>query len=325
MLAVVGSWIEEGAPKGLPEPMMTWEEIAAVSASGLVEVASHTYDLHRSVRYNPPGNVGAAIRVRQFLSKENRYETETEYREKLALDFRRQGRIFETRLGTLPRVTVWPYGKYNDISISLAKENGSLLTFTLNDGLAQLDDPMELSRLLVTNVPIQDFIYQVKHPNPPPDGIRAMQVDLDLIYDPSSYEKTDHNLGLLIERLAALGVNTVFLQAFHDAAGTGNIGRVYFYNRVLPVEKDIFSHAVHQMVIRGFQVYAWMPTLSIVLPDSGLNQRYRVREYAERKGSDQYFLVPSSHPIQRRGAKTALHALRRLGLRIANQWNPVPG
>ena len=91
-----------------------------------------------------------------------------------------------------------------------------------------------------------------------------------MIYDPSSYEKTDQNLGRLIDRLVAMKVNTVFLQAFSDPEGTGNIKSVYFHNRVLPVKADIFSHAVHQMMIRDMTVYAWMPTLSIELLTANL-------------------------------------------------------
>ena len=62
-------------------------------------------------------------------------------------------------------------------------------------------------------------------------------------------------------------VNTVFLQAFADPDGTGTIRSVYFPNKVLPVRANIFSHAVHQIIIRDMKVYAWMPTLSIELPD----------------------------------------------------------
>ena len=304
MLAVVGAWIEEGPPEGLPEPLMTWDEIAAVSASDLVEVVSHSYNLHRSVRYNRPGNVGAVVSVRQYLPAENRYESETEYREKLARDFARQADLFQRYLGISPMATVWPYGRTNDIATALARASGSPLAFNLNGGLADLNEPLQLNRILVENRPIQDFINLVEHPNPPPDPIRAVQVDLDLIYDPASYEQTDRNLGLLIERLVAIGANTVFLQAFHDAAGTGDVGRVYFYNRVLPVEADIFSHAVHQLIIRDFMVYAWMPTISIVLPDNEINQRYRVREFVDgevRPSTSWYHrLTPFSEEIRGR-------------------------
>ena len=73
-------------------------------------------------------------------------------------------------------------------------------------------------------------------------------------------------------------VNTVFLQAFADPDGTGTIRSVYFPNKVLPVRANIFSHAVHQIIIRDMKVYAWMPTLSIELPDEVRNERLRVRE-----------------------------------------------
>jgi poly-beta-1,6-N-acetyl-D-glucosamine N-deacetylase len=281
MLAVVGSWIENGPPEDLAEPLMTWKQIAAVSRSPLVEVATHSYNLHRSVRYNRIGNVGAVISVREFLPDKGRYETEDEYRQKLALDFSRQKNLFQRRLGSSPRVMVWPYGRYNAISIAVARESGCLLAFNLAGGWARLHQSDQLNRILVKNGPIEDFIRQVELPEPAPDPIRAVQVDLDLIYDPSSPQQTDKNLGLLIERLTSLGIDTVFLQAFCDVEGTGNIRSVYFNNRVLPVEADIFSHAVHQMIIRDLHVFAWMPTLSIVFPDTAFNQHYRVREYAQ--------------------------------------------
>jgi len=117
----------------------------------------------------------------------------------------------------------------------------------------------------------------IKNPYGDKTNTRAVQVDLDLIYD-SDPVKADQNLGKLIDRLAAMKVNTVFLQAFADPDGTGNIKSVYFPNRILPVRADIFSHAVHQMIIRGITVYAWMPTLSVELPDRTLNEILRVRE-----------------------------------------------
>ena len=109
--------------------------------------------------------------------------------------------------------------------------------------------------------------------------LRAVQVDLDLLVDPDSYEKTDENLGKLIDRLFEMKVNTVFLQAFADPKGTGNIESVYFPNRVLPVRADVFAWAAHQIKIRDITVFAWMPTLSIVLPDKDRNENLRVHEF----------------------------------------------
>jgi biofilm PGA synthesis lipoprotein PgaB len=277
VLAVVGSWIDH-PPEDIREPLMTWDQVRDVSKRRLVEVVSHTYDLHKAIQYNPPGNVGAAVSVRTFDPNSKSYETEEAYRARIEGDFTTQKDLFAGQFGMLPRAVVWPYGRLNAISVEVAREAGLCLGFTMEEGFAHLGRLHDINRNLVKNKPIRDFIKTVANPEGEEPAIRALQVDLDLVYDPNSYEQTDKNLGKLIDRLVAMKVNTVFLQAFADPAGTGNIKSVYFYNRVLPVRADIFSHAVHQMIIRDMMVYAWMPTLSIVLPDKELNKSLRVRE-----------------------------------------------
>ena len=277
VLAVVGTWIDR-PPKDITEPLMTWDQVRQASKRRLVEVVSHTYDLHKAIQYNPPGNVGAAVSVRAFDPTSRNYETEEAYRARIEADFAAQKELFARQLDMLPRAVVWPYGRHNAISVEVARETGICLGFTLEEGFAHLSRVHEINRNLVRNRPIRDFIRTVVDPEGKKAGIRALQVDLDLVYDPGSYGQTDKNLGKLIDRLVAMKVNTVFLQAFADPNGTGNVESVYFYNRVLPVRADIFSHAVHQMIIRDMAVYAWMPTLSIVLPDKDLNESLRVLE-----------------------------------------------
>jgi biofilm PGA synthesis lipoprotein PgaB len=277
VLAVVGAWIDH-PPKDITEPLMTWDQIREVSKRRLVELVSHTYDLHKAIQYNPSGNVGAAVSVRAFDPNSKSYETEEAYRNRIEADFATQKSLFKRKLGMTPKAVVWPYGKFNQISVEVAQKAGCRFALTLEAGFAHLCRLHEINRNFVMNKPIRDFIKTVTNPEGEKPAMRALQVDLDLIYDPNSYEQTDNNLGRLIDRLVAMKVNTVFLQAFADPDGTGNIESVYFYNRVLPIRADIFSHAVHQMIIRDMMVYAWMPTLSIVLPDKELNQSLRVRE-----------------------------------------------
>lgn len=277
VLAIVGSFIEN-PPKGLPEPLMSRDQIREVSAKKLVEVISHTYDLHKGIQYNPQGNVGSAVAVRASDPSTNTYETDDEYRARIEADFTAQNTLFTRDLGIKPRGISWPYGWYTAISLEVARKAGYRFCFTTDEGFAQVSRLQEINRVLVKNMPIKEFIKIVNKPKPEKPMIRAVQVDIDQIYDPNSYEQTDQNLGKLIDRLVAMKVNTVFLQAFADPEGSGNIESVYFYNSVLPVRGDIFSHAVHQMIIRNMRVYAWMPTLSIVLPDKKLNEEQRVRE-----------------------------------------------
>ena len=279
VVAVVGRFIDN-PPKDFPEQVMTWDQIKELSSRRLVEVVSHTYDLHKEVRYNPQGNVASAVNIRAYDGNKKTYETEEEYRSRIETDFNIQNELFRKKLGFTPRAIAWPYGRYNSISLEIAHKAGYRIGFNVEKGFAHINRLHRINRTVIINEPIEGFIKMIKNPDGDKANIRAVQVDLDLLYDHDP-EKTDQNLGKLINRLVEMKVNTVFLQAFADPDGTGNIKSVYFPNRVLPVRADLFSHAVHQMMIREIKVYAWMPTLSIEGPDKKLNEKLRVREFVE--------------------------------------------
>ena len=98
VLPVVGSWIDT-PPKQLSEPLMNWDQIRELSKNDLVEIVSHSYDLHKGIQYNSQGNIGAAAHVRAYLVKEKRYETEVEFRERIRKDFIAQKQLFKKQLG----------------------------------------------------------------------------------------------------------------------------------------------------------------------------------------------------------------------------------
>ncbi|MGB8301914.1 MAG: polysaccharide deacetylase family protein, partial [Azonexus sp.] len=64
VIALVGKWMDVPAGEtvdydGKPLPrsdFVTWEQVREMQASGLIEVASHSYDLHRGIPANPQGN-----------------------------------------------------------------------------------------------------------------------------------------------------------------------------------------------------------------------------------------------------------------------------
>ena len=103
MLAVVGSWIDGRPPQGLPEPLLSWERLRMLSSNPLVTIVSHTYDLHKGVRYTPQGNQGAAVGVRLFPEQDASPESEEQYYARLKNDFSRQQTTFIRELGTLHR------------------------------------------------------------------------------------------------------------------------------------------------------------------------------------------------------------------------------
>ena len=130
-------------------------------------------------------------------------------------------------------------------------------------------------------------------------------MDLDLVYDPDPV-KTEENLGRLLDRILGMKPTTVFLQAYADPSGDGNIRSVYFPNRLLPVRADIFNRAVHQLKTRTeVAVYAWMPVLSYVLPDPD-RDAMRVWEYdglTARPSQSWYERLSPFHPMAKEKIK----------------------
>jgi biofilm PGA synthesis lipoprotein PgaB len=113
-------------------------------------------------------------------------------------------------------------------------------------------------------------------------AIRAVQIDLDRIVKPESYKQSDANLGKCLDRLAALGVNTVIVQAFSDS-GTGNVETLYFQNRVLPVDMDFLGHAINRIKAKGMQACVSMPALAFEPPNRGRSEALKVRGLKDGK------------------------------------------
>lgn len=283
VLAVVTSWIDN-PPEHLPNVLMTWDQIKEVAQSGLVDVASHSDNLHRSVVYNPSGNSHAAAVSRIYNSGTSAYETDEAFIRRIQDDLAHSRDALSTRAGVMPRALVWPYGQYNTLGWKVAQGQGFEAMFGLSDTIADIRDPLAMDRVMVVDNPsIQDFIAGLKRNFTLPDRQRVVQIDLDQIYDQDAAQQ-ERNLDALIERLATLKPSTVYLQAFCDADGSGIIRSVYFPNRILPVKADLFNRVVNQLAIRGIKVYAWMPTLSIAFPDEEMTQALRVRT-RDKKGT----------------------------------------
>jgi biofilm PGA synthesis lipoprotein PgaB len=283
VLSVTASWIER-TPDYVGKSLMSWDQVREAHRSEWVEIATHTYDLHRGIPYNASGNIGPASALFLFDPGTKQYEDDSSFKKRLRADLSLSLQTFEKEIGKRPWVLAWPFGKFNHLGVEEARALGLEMMLTLENGLAGVRRPEAANRnMIASEMSLKDFISSVPKGFEEPPRLRVAQVDLDLIVNPDSYEESDQNLGLLIDRLVALGVNTVFLQGFCDTEGTGNIRSVYFPNRVLPVKMDFLSHAVHQIKIRGMQVYVWMPALSFELPDSALNDRLKVQEIKNGK------------------------------------------
>src|SRR6185369_17167878 len=240
---------------------------------GLVEIGSHSFDLHRGIKGNPQGNDQPAATTRQWLGAGKGYETEALYRQRVENDLARSSSDIKSHIGRAPRVIAWPYGRYNSIVRDAALKRGISIGLTLDDGANVADTPLwRLRRILVdSSMGLWELNREItiRNQNLTDNDrpVKAMQIDLDYIYD-SDPAQVERNLGHLIDRITFLGVNTVYLQAFADPDGDGSADAVYFPNRHMPVRADLFNRVAWQIRTRTpvRRLYAWMPLDAWTLP-----------------------------------------------------------
>lgn len=310
VVGLVGSWLEGGAGSLVRygeewvarSHFLSWDQIREMQASGLVEFASHSYDLHKGVLGNPQGNMLPAAVTHRYGAESGRYETEDAYRDRIRSDLRRNSLLLETHIGKRPRVVVWPYGRYNQVIADIAREEGMPIGLTLDDQLPRaLGQLSAVGRFLVddstTVARLIGNLFQPARDNPP---LRVAQVDLDYVYDRDP-EVQERNLGLLLDRIKAMQISTVFLQAFADPDGDGTASALYFPNRHLPVRADLFNRAAWQLHTRaGVSVYAWMPVLAFDFEDPALQRRMGVVNAGPTGTGEYRRLSPFSGEAKRR-------------------------
>ncbi len=300
VLAVVGSWLKPSENKKIDfgdgiinrDQILSWSELKDMQNSGLVEIGNHSYDLHHGILGNPQGNSEPAAVTRLYDPKTASYESDAHYTQRIYSDLKANNTILKAHGLASPRVMVWPYGRYNMQTLSIAKQLGMPITITLDDGPNKTTASLQhLNRILVEGgMSTQDLAQEIDHRNHDyTDNNRPqkiMHVDLDYIYDKDPAQQ-ERNLGHLLDRIVAMGVNTVYLQAFSDPDANGSADMVYFPNRIMPMRADLFNRVSWQIQTRTHvsRVYAWMPLLAWELPKTNPASRQLVQTQNPKAGS----------------------------------------
>jgi poly-beta-1,6-N-acetyl-D-glucosamine N-deacetylase len=274
VISIVTSWVEgdqevKAAGRVLTaDDFVTWDQVREMHDSGLIEIASHSHDLHRGITGNEMYNEQPAA-VTMALT-DHGYESRDEYLARIRKDLAKSVELIEQHTGQAPRTMTWPYGAFNQETLEIARDLGMPITLTLDDGPNKLHDT-EINRHLVeANADVGGFAYMLLYPMPG-TIIRAAQVDLDYVYDPDPVRQ-EQNLGRLLDRIKALQLSHVFLQAFADPDGDGAAQALYFPNRWLPMRADLFNRASWQLRTRsGVKVFAWLPLLGFAGPRMNLD------------------------------------------------------
>lgn len=313
VIAPVGKWMEAAPGERVAyggelvprESFLSWREVKEMVDSGLVEVASHSYDLHQGLIANPQGNEQPAATARRYDPESGRYETDEAYLQRVRQDLTKSIKLIERHTGRRPRAVIWPYGNYNQQTIDIARLLGMKITMGLDSGPNDPADLSALHRVLVANnASLSDLVLAVQESlghQRPPRRIRVAHVDLDYLYDENP-ARQEENLGLLLDRIKQLGINTVYLQAFSDTDGNGSAEALYFPNRHLPMRADLFNRVAWQLFKRaGVQVYAWMPVLAFQFGDDHPLSKFYLQKEGPDGGThrDEHERLSPFHPAAR--------------------------
>jgi biofilm PGA synthesis lipoprotein PgaB len=268
VVALVGSWLEGDKSLEIKyanrmlhaDDFLTHQQIREIDRSGLIEFASHSYNLHRGVLGNPQGNMQPAPRALEYFPDTGTYESYIDYKNRISRDLERSVNLMKRILGKNPRVMVWPYGKYNRTAMEIAASMGMAINMILQPKLNYIKDLSLIGRnLIVHNPNVEDLLWLLSHPFEDSDPRRVVLVNMDDLYH-NNREKMLKNFDALVERVYRMGINTVYLQAFSDSDGDGTAEALYFPNSHLPVRADLFNRVAWQLKNRcGVAVFAWLP------------------------------------------------------------------
>jgi len=256
--ALVGQWMDVPAggkvhygERELPrEAFITWQQAREMQASGWIEFASHSDAMHTVVRTNPQGNLLPAGQNR--IRFDDRYEADAEFRARIRADLARSRERLRAELGREPRAIVWPYGRYNEDSLAVAKELGFAFAMTLEPGPATAANADAIPRFLPTADPeLGTWVANLSLDDPWPSATRVVAFDPAQLVGANAAQ-TDANLGRAIDRLVALGATHVMLDA-GTVGDDGSLQTTWFPNSQVPMRVDVLGRFAAQMRARRGQ------------------------------------------------------------------------
>jgi peptidoglycan/xylan/chitin deacetylase (PgdA/CDA1 family) len=244
VLSVVTGWVDgKDAPPEYSGKLMTWNELRKVSASPLVEIASHSDDLHHNIRLNRQGNRDAAAITREYLPFHWRYESETEFVNRVRNDLARSRERLNKELGIDATTLTWPYGRYDDVAQEAARGAGFGLFLTLEERPTGPAQWPRIGRVLVAgDLSATELAARMAGKVNTP--MRFVEIHLDAFSGvwPPTQERL---LSTLLQRIRALKVNTVIVSGFSRDGK-----QAFFPNSEVPVAADILSRVLDQIWTR---------------------------------------------------------------------------
>ncbi|NOZ51898.1 MAG: polysaccharide deacetylase family protein [Gammaproteobacteria bacterium] len=246
VLSVVTGWVDgKNIPLEYNGKLIQWPQLRELNQSPLVEIISHSHDLHHSVQANPQGNEAAAGVTRLYSASTHQYETENQFRQRIKLDLKHSINRLKQELGITPIGITWPYGRYDNVLAEEAKLLGLRYQLNLNDGPTTVSQFPNLSRIMVmNNNNLQSFINELNYTYLNREQQRFADIYLDnFIGQPSTSQEA--LLSALIDNLQQLKINTIVVHPF-----SRDTRQAFFFNHQIKIATNILNHVTHQIQTR---------------------------------------------------------------------------
>jgi poly-beta-1,6-N-acetyl-D-glucosamine N-deacetylase PgaB len=246
VLSVVTGWIDgRQVPSDYRDRLLSWEQLRAVSRSPLVEVLSHTDNLHHGILANPQGNLTPASITRRYDAVSGQYESETAFRSRIRADLAHSAKRLRAELGTNPPGIAWPYGFYDQILAEEATALGMRYHLTLAEEPARLEQFPRINRLVLrdasTIAAFENVLLFERGRRP----LRFIEVELDDMAGRSAAEQ-EKWLSALLPRLQLLRANAVVVNPF-----TRDGRYAFFQNNRIAVRAEVLHRFLHQVRTRA--------------------------------------------------------------------------
>lgn len=262
ILALVGSWmtadsngmVEYGTELVPRSNFMTWQQVKEVHDSGLVEIASHSHGLHAAVVVNPAGDTLPAATGFQYNPSQQHYETRTEFRERIHEDLVKSRTTIEQQVGVQPRVLVWPFGRYNAISLAEATAAGMGITFTLTPVSGDTRDLSHVGRTYPSFNPDLKTFQSLLSLNIRPPVRHFVKVDSKDLLEPEDGKEQHFNA--FLDRMKDLSPSMVIIEpVVTSSTGSGAL----FPNTRYPLIQDRLRRiSWHTAKKGGTGVFFWL-------------------------------------------------------------------
>lgn len=241
--SVVTAWLDgKEVPREYTGKLMDWKTLKSVAKQPLVDVISHTNNMHHGVASNPQGNEAPAAVTRQYFPETGEYETEDRFRERVTADFKQSVGRIQAELGGSPQGIAWPYGSYDKVVSREASLMGLTFQFNLDIGPNDVDDlPMVRRIMLVGNPTVQDLANELAYHYPDRGRKGLVYLNLD-DFAGLNQQQSEELLGRLLDVLDQAKIKSVVINPLHQFTR-----KAFFYTKAMPMESDVLNRITHQI------------------------------------------------------------------------------